>query len=118
METTTASAASITNNNEVVEDFLEGNFINLKDTESRTLEFSLDKESVVDKEDFNGNPVKKVQFLVKDPNKGPDQKEKKFELSRKHAYKVHKELKAGAKILQISRYGTGKETNYIIRRIQ
>jgi hypothetical protein len=117
METTTASTASTTNNNEAIEDFLEGNFINIKDGESRILSFRLDGESIVEKLDFNGNPVKKVQFLVKDPNRDPNQTEKKMELSRKHAAKIHKELKAGHTIIQVSRFGTGKETNYHVRPV-
>jgi hypothetical protein len=102
-ETTSSKAAA--SNAYSVEDFLEGTYINIKDGESRTLEFDLNKVAVIEKQDFNGNPTRKVEFLVTDPNRGPDQQEKKLQLSRKHAYKVHKELKAGAKILEIYRSG-------------
>jgi hypothetical protein len=89
MQTSASTAASATSEtSESVEDFLEGTYISIRDGESRTLEFSLDKTSVIEKLDFNGNPVKKVQFLVKDPSRGPDQQDKKFQLSRKHAYKI------------------------------
>ena len=119
METT----ASTSNNNseyerEKFEDFLEGEYISIKDGESRTLEFIPGKAKVIEKLDFNGNKVQRPLFIVKDPNRSMIQNEKKFELSRKHAEKVYKELKNGKTILEISRYGTGKDTNYIIRPIK
>ena len=78
------------NVNEEVENFLEGNYVKIESGESRTLEFSLDKESIVDTLDFNKNPIKKVQFSVTDPARRPNQTEKIFQLSRKHGYKVHR----------------------------
>ena len=41
---------------------------------------------LVDKTDFNGNPVKKVQFLVVVGPQDEQQREKKFELSKTHVF--------------------------------
>jgi hypothetical protein len=58
-----------------------------------------------------------VQFIVKDPD-DPEQKEKKFELSRKHVTKIYNELRKGYSVLEIYRSGTGKETQYIPKGIR
>jgi hypothetical protein len=50
-----------------------------------TLEFDINKVKLVDKTYFNGNPVKKVQFLVVGPQ-DEQQREKKFELSKTHVF--------------------------------
>jgi hypothetical protein len=81
------------------------------------LQFIPDKSKVIDKTDFSGKPVKKVQFCVTDINK-PGGKEKFFEVSRAHAVKIYEELKAGKTILEISRLGTGKETRYFVKAVR
>jgi hypothetical protein len=103
--------------NRELEDFIEGEYISIRDGESRALEFIKDKTKLVDKTDFNGRPTKKVQFIVKDPD-DPEQKEKKFELSRKHVAKIYNELRKGYSVLEIYRSGTGKETQYIPKGIR
>ena len=120
MESTTATVT--TNNiskyeNKEIEKFIEGDYINIKQDESRTLEFIPDKAKLVDKLDFNGKPTQKVQFIVKDPQDS-EQKEKKFEVSKKHVAKIYNELKKGKTLLEIYRSGTGKETNYIVKGIR
>ena len=84
MQSTTTTKTTTYENKEV-EDFIEGDYVNIKDNESRTLEFVANKTKLVDKTDFNGKPTKKVQFIVIDPD-DPEQRERKFELSRKKAY--------------------------------
>jgi hypothetical protein len=59
-----------------IEDFIEGDYITIREGESRILEFDINKLKLVDKTDFNGNPVKKVQFLVINPQ-DEQQREKK-----------------------------------------
>ena len=103
--------------NKELEDFIEGEYVNIKDGESRILEFIASKTELVDKTDFNGKPTKKVQFIVIDPE-NQERKEKKFELSRKHVAKIYNELKKGNAVLEIYRSGTGKETQYIPKGIR
>jgi hypothetical protein len=56
---------SITNQiNRELEDFIEGDYISIKEGESRVLEFDINKIKLVDRTDFNGTPIKKVQFIV------------------------------------------------------
>ena len=104
--------------NKELEDFIEGEYVNIRDGESRILEFIKGKEKLVDKLDFNGKPTKKVQFIVIDPEDTTERKEKKFELSRKHVVKIYNELKKGNTVLEIYRSGTGKETSYIPKGIR
>jgi hypothetical protein len=107
---------SITTNqtNKEVEEFIEGDYITIKEGESRVLEFNINKIKLEDKTDFNGNPVKKVQFLVIDPQ-DQQRREKKFELSKKHVPKIYNELKKGKTVLEIFRTGLGKQTEYHVK---
>jgi hypothetical protein len=74
---------SITTNQTIkeIEEFIEGDYITIKERELRVLEFDINKVNLVDKTDFNGNPVKKVQFIVTNPE-DPQRREMKFELSK------------------------------------
>jgi hypothetical protein len=106
----------ITNQNKELEDFIEGDYISIKEGESRVLEFDIHKIKLVDKTDFNGNPIKKVQFIVINPE-DPEGRGKKFELSRKHVAKIYNELKKGKTVLEIFRTGLGKQTEYHVKAI-
>ena len=111
---------SITTANEInkeIEEFIEGDYITIKEGESRVLEFDISKMKLVDKTDFNGNPVKKVQFIVINPE-DPQRREKKFELSKKHVPKIYNELKKGKTVLEIFRTGLGKQTEYHVKAIR
>jgi hypothetical protein len=110
---------SITNNqiNKEIEEFIEGDYITIKEGESRIREFDINKVKLMDKTDFNGNPVKKVQFVVTDPE-DPERREKKFELSKKHVPKIYGELKKGKTVLGIFRIGQGKQTEYHVKAIR
>ena len=74
---------------------------------------------LVDRTDFNGTPIKKVQFTVVVANpEDPQRREKKFELSRKHVPKIYNELKKGKTVLEIFRTGQGKQTEYHVKAIR
>ena len=92
--------------NKEIEEFIESEYINIRDSESRTLEFLRNKEKIVEKPDFNGNPTKKVQFIVVNPEDA-ERKERKLELSRKHVRKIYNELRRGYSVLEILRTGQG-----------
>jgi hypothetical protein len=108
---------SIATNHKELEDFIEGDYINIREGESRVLEFDIDKVKLVDKTDFNGSPMKKVQFIVTNPE-DPQRRERKFELSRKHVPKIYSELKRGKTVLEIFRTGQGKQTEYHVKAIR
>jgi hypothetical protein len=115
---------SITNQNKELEDFIEGDYITIKEDESRILEFDINKIKLVDRTDFNGSPMKKVQFIVvvvanpEDPQQQQQRRERKFELSRKHVPKIYNELKKGKTVLEIFRTGQGKQTEYHVKAIR
>ena len=46
--------------------FIQSDYINIKDEESKVLEFITGKTKMVDKLDFNRKPTKRVQFVVID----------------------------------------------------
>ena len=92
--------------------------MSIKDKETKVFEFLVDGAKVVDKVDFNGKPVKKLQFVVIDVNDIERRKEKIFELSRTHVAKIYDELKNGKTILEISRMGSGKDTQYFIKPVR
>ena len=109
----------ITNQNKELEEFIEGDYISIKEGESRVLEFDINKIKLVDRTDFNGSPVKKVQFIVVVANpEDPQRRERKFELSRKHVPKIYNELKKGKTVLEIFRTGLGKQTEYHVKSIR
>src|SRR5690348_11660033 len=110
------SSASIYENKEI-EAFIESGYLNIRDGESKVLEFLKNRENIVDKTDFNGRPTKKVQFMVVNPE-DPERKEKKFELSRKHVLRIYNELKKGYTVLEIFRTGTGKDTQYLPKGVR
>jgi hypothetical protein len=103
--------------NKEIEEFIEGDYITIREGESRVLEFDINKIKLVDKTDFNGNPVKKVQFTVINPE-DPQRREKKFELSKKHVHKIYNELKKGKTVLEIFRTGQGKQTEYHVKAVR
>jgi hypothetical protein len=103
--------------NKDIEAFIESDYITIRDGESRILEFLPNREKVVDRTDFNGKPIKKVQFIVVDPD-DQERKEKKFELSRKHIPRIYNELKKGYTVLEIFRTGLGKQTEYHAKAIR
>jgi hypothetical protein len=103
--------------NKEIESFIENNWISIKDRETKVLEFVPGKTKVVDKTDFNGKPVKKVQFVVIDIN-DMQRKEKYFEVSRVHVAKIYDELKNGKTILEISRMGQNKDTRYFVKAVR
>jgi hypothetical protein len=100
-----------------IEMFIQSDYVNIKEGESKTLEFIPSKTKLVDKLDFNGKPAKKVQFIVID-SKDPQRIERKLELSRKHIAKIYNELQKGKTVIEIYRNGTGKVTVYIPKSIR
>jgi hypothetical protein len=108
------------NQNKELEEFIEGDYISIKEGESRVLEFDINKIKLVDRTDFNGSPVKKVQFIViiANPEDPQQRRERKFELSRKHVPKIYNELKKGKTVLEIFRTGLGKQTEYHVKAIR
>jgi hypothetical protein len=108
------SITTTNQSNKEIEEFIEGDYITIKEGKSRVLEFNINKIKLEDKTDFNGSPVKKVQFIVVNPE-DLQRREKKFELSKKHVPKIYNELKKGKTVLEIFRTGLGKQTEYHVK---
>jgi hypothetical protein len=105
-----------------IDDFLSPPFVpSFKDGETREYEFG--DVSIVDKKDFNKNLTKALRFLVRDP-KSTVQSWKFFDLiSKRQSRKVWNELKNGNNgkgwtVMEITRHGTGMDTDYIPKGIR
>jgi hypothetical protein len=61
---------------------------------------------------YNGQTIKKIRFIVIDPNSGSNQ-EKFFDVGRRSARLIIAKLKEGHTLLKIERIGSGKDTLYI-----
>jgi hypothetical protein len=61
---------------------------------------------------YNGQTVKKIRFIVIDPNSGGNQ-EKFFDVGRRSARLIIAKLKEVHTLLKIERIGSGKDTLYI-----
>lgn len=84
----------MTNIDDEIDDFHQGSFIPpFKDGETRVLEFDVSQCKVVDKKDFNGNPIKVLRYAVRDPM-STVKSWKFWDLTRKHR-NVYAELKHG-----------------------
>jgi hypothetical protein len=104
--------------NKEFEDFIESDYEkSIPENESRTYEFIVGKEKLVEKPDFTGRLTKKAQFVVINQN-DPAKKEKKFELSKMHISRIYEQFTKGFKVLEISRIGKGKETRYLVKPIR
>jgi hypothetical protein len=100
--------------NEDFEDFLEGNYVSLKDDETRDLEFRTRGEIVVKPGYKGGPPVEKASWKVSKPG---ILREKTFELSVTHARKVYDVLQQGYTVVRITRTGAGYDTTYTVKGI-
>jgi hypothetical protein len=114
---TTSSAAQTFYKNAELENFIESNYVSIKDGETKVLQFITDKTKVIEKPDFNGKPSKRAQFVIIEVN-DVNRKERLLELSRLHAGKIYDELKKGKTILEISRSGAAKDTRYFVKSIR
>jgi hypothetical protein len=61
---------------------------------------------------YNGQQVRKIRFIVIDPNSGSNA-EKFFEIGRRSARLMIAKLKEGKRTLKVERIGSGKDTLYI-----
>lgn len=109
-------------NEDNIDDFLEGPFLSpFKDGETRELEFDVSQSKVVDKKDFNGEPIQVLRLVVRVAN-SKYQSWKYWDLSRKHA-NVYRELKHGNQgkgwtVMQITRQGLYLNTRYMPKGVK
>ena len=52
-----SSTPTTNQTNKEIEGFIEGDYISIKEGESRILEFDINKVKLVDRIDFNGSPI-------------------------------------------------------------
>ena len=114
MSTTMSEQESIKNNIIKIEKILgaSSQYVSIQAGGKTVLQFLPEKGiNEVDKT-YNNQPLKKIRFIVKDPNSGSDA-DKFFDVGRRSTRQILDKLKAGHRTLKIERIGSGKDTLYI-----
>ena len=88
------------------------NYVSIGAGEKAVLQFITERKIEEVEKTYNGQTVKKVRFIVIDPNSGSNQ-EKFFDVGRRSARLIIAKLKEGHTLLKIERIGSGKDTLYI-----
>jgi hypothetical protein len=102
------------NNLNEIEELLNknSNYIIIGPGEKVVLRFLPERRIEEVEKTYNGQTVKKVRFIVIEPNSGSNQ-EKFFDVGRRSARLIIAKLKEGHTLLKIERIGSGKDTLYI-----
>jgi len=88
------------------------NYVSIGVAEKTLLRFIPERKIEEVEKTYNGQTVKKVRFIVIDPNSGSSQ-EKFFDVGKRSARLIIAKLKEGHTALKIERIGSGKDTLYI-----
>ena len=88
------------------------NYVSIGAGEKAVLQFITERKIEEVEKTYNGQTLKKVRFIVIDPNSGSNQ-EKFFDVGRRSARLIIAKLKEGHTLLKIERIGSGKDTLYI-----
>jgi hypothetical protein len=87
-------------------------YVTIQAGEKTVLQFLPQKGINEVEKTYNDQPVRKIRFIVKDPN-SESEAEKFFDVGRRSARLILDKLKAGHRTLKIERIGSGKDTLYI-----
>jgi hypothetical protein len=88
------------------------NYVSIGAGEKAVLRFIPERKIEEVEKTYNGQAVKKIRFIVIDPNSGNNQ-EKFFDVGRRSARLIIAKLREGHTLLKIERIGSGKDTLYI-----
>src|SRR5919198_4783293 len=88
------------------------NYVSIGAGEKAVLRFIPERKIEEVEKTYNGQTVKKIRFIVIEPNSGSTQ-EKFFDVGRRSARLIIAKLKEGHTLLKIERIGSGKDTLYI-----
>ena len=102
------------NNLNEIEELLNksSNYVSVGAGEKAVLRFLPERRIEEVEKAYNGQTLKKVRFIVIEPNSGSNQ-EKFFDVGRRSARLIIAKLKEGHTLLKIERIGSGKDTLYI-----
>jgi hypothetical protein len=102
-----------------IQDYIESEYLKIEDGQTRTLEFLPNRTTLENKTDFSGKPTQRAQFIVIDLEREDQRrKEQKFQqLPKKYVRKMIDEFRKDKTVFQITRSGTGINTNYIIKAL-
>ena len=87
-------------------------FISIEPGSSKILQFIPRRKIEEVEKTYNGQPVKKIRFIVIEPNSN-NKKEKSFYVGRRSARLIIDKLKEGHTLLKIESIGSGKDTLYL-----
>jgi hypothetical protein len=89
------------------------NYVSIGAGEKAVLQFITERKIEEVEKTYNGQTVKKVRFIVIEPNNSGSSQEKFFDVGRRSARLIIAKLKEGHTLLKIERIGSGKDTLYI-----
>jgi hypothetical protein len=94
----------------------ESQYVTIAIGNSRILRFVTEKKIEEIEKTYNGQAIKKIRFIVADPNE-ESKSEKYFDVGKRSARLIIAKLKEGHTLLKLERIGSGKETLYIPTQI-
>ena len=94
----------------------ESQYITIAIGNSRILRFLTEKKIEEVEKTYNGQVIKKIRFIVTDPNE-ESKSEKFFDVGKRSARLIIAKLKEEHTLLKLERIGSGKETLYIPTQI-
>jgi hypothetical protein len=102
------------NNLNEIEELLNksSNYVSIGAGGKAVLQFLPERKVEEVEKTYNGQIIKKIRFIVIDPNSASNQ-EKFFDVGRRSARLIIAKLKEGHTLLKIERIGSGKDTLYI-----
>lgn len=90
----------------------DNQYVTIAMQEKKVLRFITAKKIIPVDKTYNGQQVKKIRFIVTEPNTGSDV-EKFLDVGKRSARLIISKLKEGHTLLSIERIGSGKDTLYI-----
>jgi hypothetical protein len=107
------SEEEISNINEI-EQLLnkDSQYVSIGQGTSKILQFVPGRKIEQVEKPYNGQTVRKIRFIVKEPD-SDNNSEKSFDVGRRSARLIIAKLKEGHTLLKIERIGSGKDTLYL-----
>jgi len=110
MSSTSQELEKIVDNINEIEKILNvsSQYVSIQAGEKSVLQFLPQKGINEVEKMYNNQPVKKIRFIVLDPNSG-NNAEKFFDVGRRSAKLIIDKIKTGHRTLKIERIGSGKD---------
>jgi hypothetical protein len=107
------SKEELSNINEIEQLLNKDNqYVSIGQGSNKILQFVPERKIEQVEKPYNGQTVRKIRFIVKEPD-SDNNSEKSFDVGRRSARLIIAKLKEGHTLLKIERIGSGKDTLYL-----